>query len=280
MAGRPERTSILLWPTLMTLVGLAILIGLGSWQLERLAWKEGLIDKIRLREQTEPMLLDAAAALHAAGQDLEYTRVRARGRLLNDRALFYFAHEKDGPGAHVYVPMQTPDGAIVIVNRGFLPDSQRSPFIAAARMPGPETEVLGLLRRPGIKGWFVPDNNIEKNQWYWRDLPGMAKAMTTGSGQKVVPFFLDAVAADAPAPAEPKAGAPSLRPIAEGASPVPRGGATRLELPNRHLEYALTWYGLAAALSVVYLTYLIRLRRQRRERWILGAARRRIWGNP
>jgi surfeit locus 1 family protein len=42
----------------------------------------------------------------------------------------------------------------------------------------------------------------------------------------------------------------------------PKGGVTRLELPNRHLEYALTWYGLAAALVAVFAAFAVTRWRQ------------------
>src|SRR4029079_6200113 len=115
------REKRLLWPGVATLAGIAMLIALGNWQMRRLAWKEGLIAAIAERAHAEPVSL--ADAEHR-GEDIEYLRVKARGKLLNDKELhFYALDEKDGVGWHVVTPLQLTDGAVVFVNRGFVPDA-------------------------------------------------------------------------------------------------------------------------------------------------------------
>ena len=266
----------LFWPTVTTVITLGFLAALGTWQLERRAWKEGLIEQIHQRTTAEPIVLDAAAMLLAKGDDLEYVPVRARGRFLHDKEMFYFASGPQGPGYHVYTPLVGATGIVLLVNRGFLPESERGigrSNSADAVKPGaeaPVSEVVGLLRRPGAKGLFAPGNDTSRNLWYWRDLNGMAdQALGAGTAarKQVLPFFIEAVAA------------------ASGVKPVPgtpRGGVTRVELPNRHLEYALTWYSLGLALIGVYLAFARSRRQIARERFILGdpkgAARRSSWG--
>jgi surfeit locus 1 family protein len=105
-------------------------------------------------------------------------------------------------------------------------------------MPGQiegEIELTGLLRMPSTKGTFTPDNEPQHNLWYWRDLDGLIRATFAAGDRARVPAFVDAEAA--------------------ALGGWPKGGATLLELPNRHLEYAITWFGLAAALIAVFAAY-------------------------
>ena len=260
----------LFWVTLTTAVALAILAALGTWQLKRMAWKEALIEQIVVRANAEPIFLDGAATLYRAGEDLEYTPVRARGRFLHAKEMFYFASGPKGPGYHVYTPLIGPSGDMLLVNRGFITEVERNLDRSAGSDPAQLSEVVGLLRRPETKALFTPTNDRDHNLWYWRDLNGMAdQALVAGSDarRKALPFFLDAVSA----------------PVGTKLPPgTPRGGVTRLELPNRHLEYALTWYGLGLALIGVYIVFVRNRLQATRERFILGASggasRRRSWG--
>jgi surfeit locus 1 family protein len=236
----------LVWPTVCTLAALVVLIGLGTWQIQRKAWKESLLDAIAQRVTADPVTLDTAARRWTGGEDLEYLRVTARGGYHHDKERLLYAPERDGPGFHVFTPLETADGHYVFVNRGFVPEALRDPAARAAGQPQGEVEVTGLLRRPAEQGWFVPANEPARNLWFWRDLDGMAASALGRDQARVLPFFLDE------------------QPRKSGAAdaPWPRPGVTRLDLPNRHLEYALTWYGLAGTLIAVYLAFAIgRLRR-------------------
>lgn len=224
--------------SLFAAAGVAVLLGLGTWQLERKARKEDLLRTIAARSKQAPIDVEVAAARRAAGENLEYAPVRAKGRLLPERSLFYYAPGPQGPGYHVYAPLVIPSGKAVLINRGFLPAAERAVAVHARPSSGDTIEVVGLLRSPGSAGWFTPSNDPQQNLWYWRDLPAMARQALAPSTD-VFPFFIEELARPAGSPRAPG---------------EPAGGATRLDLPNRHLEYALTWYGLAAALIGVYLT--------------------------
>lgn len=248
----------LFWPTLAMLIVLGCLLGLGTWQLSRKAWKEELIETIHHRAGAEPIVLDAAVLLFKT-DDLEYTPVRARGRFIPAKTMLYFAPDQRlGPGYHLYMPLETQGGDLVIINRGFVPERELG--AVQSRMQGPPespTEVIGLLRKSGTKGLFAAANDRLQNRWFWRDLAGMTEHVQDGSRKSVAPFFLDALQEKGP--------------IVAG---VGRGGATRLDLPNRHYEYAMTWYGLAAALIGVYLAF-VRGRRNRRFQLTYGGTKRR-----
>src|SRR5690606_13323628 len=114
----------LLWPTLAALAGLAVLIGLGNWQMRRKAWKEGLIAQIAARVHADPRPLMAVAGPSGrrARQDLEYTHVSARGRFLHDKERYLYTPSREGVGWHVYTPLRLDAQRLVWVNRGFVPD--------------------------------------------------------------------------------------------------------------------------------------------------------------
>ncbi|MFM9938892.1 MAG: SURF1 family protein [Hyphomicrobiaceae bacterium] len=234
-----RRPRTLFWPTLMTVLGALFLVGLGTWQLDRKAWKEALLQRIEERAKAEPIVLDAAASLFKSGDDLEYTRVRARGRLLTERSRFLFQAQGMAAGYHVYTPLETPSGATLLVNRGFVPEAQLSTIDTSPADRNRIVDIVGLLRRPGHKGWFDGQNDPAKNRWYWRDLDGMAKASFPDGRREIYPFFLDIEASAAPR-----------------AASYPQPGVTRVQLSNKHLQYAMTWYGLALTLIGVYLLYI------------------------
>jgi surfeit locus 1 family protein len=228
----------LVWPAVATLVGVAFLIGLGTWQMRRLAWKEGLIGAIAERTHAPPVALATVEARAAEGGDPEYARVTVDGWFLNDHELYFYAFDESlGPGYHVLTPMKRADGSIVFVNRGFVPLDRKDPATRAAGQPSGDVEIVGLVRAPQPPKLFTPDNDPAKNIWYWYDLPAMTAAALAGGDARVVPLIVDAEA----------------NPALPGG--LPKGGVTRVELPNRHLEYALTWYGLAAALVGVFVAF-------------------------
>jgi surfeit locus 1 family protein len=207
-----------LGPTLFTIFGMMLLLGLGTWQLERLHWKEGLIAQREagLHATAVPLPADLAAA-----RALEYRPVTAEGRLLGDRALYRYATSAAGaPGWRAFVPMVLGDGAAVLVEGRFT--ATRATDLEGTR------RITGLLRLPpAARGWFVPDDRPERNEWFAVDLPAMAAAAKIGP---VLPFYVDA-----------------------SGEPPP-------ELPNNHLQYAMTWYALAVALLVVYILLMRRRR--------------------
>jgi surfeit locus 1 family protein len=248
---RRLRKAQLIWPTLAALAGLAVLIGLGSWQMERKAWKEGLIARIAARVHADPVPLPAGPSTDGRG-DLEYLHVSARGRFHHDKERYLYAPIPGGPGWHVYTPLELEPRRIVWVNRGWVPEVRKAPDTRPqGQLPG-EVEVMGLVRLQVRPGWFTPQNDPTRNLWYWPDIAAMTASAfpagpqtgpQTGPGSPQSPVPLRLVL-EADAQPEPPGG-------------LPRGGVTRLELPNRHLEYAVTWYGLAGTLVGVYLAFAI-----------------------
>nr|WP_281493782.1 SURF1 family protein [Ancylobacter koreensis] len=232
---------------LAALAAFAVLVGLGIWQLERLAWKESLIAQVeaRIHQPLAPLPDEADWPAVNFAQD-EYRRVTAQGRFRHDLEVQVYAlidtapDGSGGPGYWVVTPLALADGSYVLVNRGFVPVDRRAPATRAeGQVDGPVT-VTGLLRLPEEAATFTPPNDPAKDSWFVRDPEAIASAKGL---LRVAPFLIDADAAANP-------------------GGLPRGGLTRVTFPNRHLEYALTWFGLAATLLGVFVA-LVWSRRRR-----------------
>lgn len=230
----------LLPAALTVLAAFAVLVGLGLWQMERLAWKEALIAQVEARVHEAPVALPPEAdwpKIDFAND--EYRRVTAHGRFRHDLEVQVYAlvdREPDGfggPGYWVVTPLALADGSFVLVNRGFVPLDRKDPATRGEGQVDDPVTVIGLLRLPEEGGLFMPANDPAKDSWYVRDPDEIASAKGL---VRVAPFLIDADATPNP-------------------GGLPRGGLTRLAFPNRHLEYALTWFGLAATLLAVFAAY-------------------------
>lgn len=235
----PSRRSnwLLLALSLPTLI---LLLILGTWQVQRLQWKEALLDRINERVAAEPVPLEEIASAYAAGADIEYRPVTVSGRLMNDREQHYLATWQGQSGFFVHTPLALEDGRSIFVNRGFVPYDRKDPVSRPAGQMEDIVQIGGLARTaPEEKPSFiVPDNTPDKNVFYWKDLDAMA-ASAQLAPEDVYPFYVDADGTPNP-----------------GGLPV--GGVTRIDLPNSHLQYAVTWYGLAFALVIVLAFWFLR----------------------
>jgi surfeit locus 1 family protein len=233
----PTRHRSLLWPTIWAALGLLLLLWLGTWQVQRLQWKEGLIAERNAALSATPVKLPSTLDDARA---LEFHPVRADGEFLNAHELYLNAQAFNGDqGFHIVTPFRLTDGRVIFIDRGFVPTNRRAPTSRAdGQIAGP-TAVTGLLRLPEPAGYFTPANELQKNSWFSIDLPAMAQAAGVGSG---LPFYIDADKTPNP-------------------GGYPQGGQTIIELPNDHLQYAITWYALAVALIAIYIRFALRRRR-------------------
>ncbi len=220
------------WPTVFTLPAVLLMLGLGVWQLQRLQWKEALIAERTERIAAAPIALPGP---DADVGDLEYRHLAAQGEFLHDKEIFLGARSMNGnTGYHVITPFKLSDGRIVLVDRGWIPlERKTADKRAAGNVAGP-VALDGVLRLNGRQTWFVPDNRPDLNFFFWVDLPTMAKL--AGLPDTETRYFVEA--GNTPNP---------------GGFPI--GGQTRINLPNDHLQYAITWFSLAIALSVIYILY-------------------------
>ena len=234
IAARLAALRSLLWPALMALAGIAVLVSLGVWQLQRLAWKEALIARVETRAKAPPSPLPPESIWAALRPDYEYRHVTLRGRFDGREALVFRGsgpEAGEGPGYLLLAPLLLPDGSAVIINRGFVPSASKDP--ASHAPPSGEVTVTGLMREPEPRNLFTPADQPEKNLWFTRD-PGAIAAHFGLS--RAAPFSVDADYSG-----DPKA--------------LPRGGTTVIAFPNSHLGYALTWFGLALALAGVFAAW-------------------------
>lgn len=236
-AGGRRRFRPSLWATICTVVSLAILIALGSWQVQRLFWKEGEIEKRQSRVSAPAVPLPEGFPDPAG---IEFTRVRLAGRFLHDEEFYLGARTENGRvGYHIVTPFALADGRVILVDRGWVPENRRDPATRAEGQLEGEVTLEGLLRTGGWKGFDFarPPNKPEERFYFWLDLPVMAEGVT--EGPVITEVYIDAVASEVP-----------------GGLPI--GGQTRIQLNNDHLEYAITWYAFAVILAVIWFLYSYR----------------------
>lgn len=195
------------------------LIGLGIWQIERLAWKRALIAQVDARVHAAPAAAPGPAhwAAITAARDA-YRHIATRGRYRDELATLVQAVTERGPGFWVMTPLVTDRGFTVLVNRGFVADRGAVP-------PGGAAAVTGLLRLSEPGGAFLRRNDPASDRWFSRDVAAIAAARRAGA---VAPYFIDADAAPG------------------AAANAPVGGLTVIRFTNNHLVYAITWFILAA----------------------------------
>jgi surfeit locus 1 family protein len=230
----------------LTLAALAVLIGLGKWQLDRLAWKEALIERIEARANGEAVSLTLAKEAWEADRDVEYYRVLLIGRFLHAHERHLYGIVDGNAGWRIITPLETTRGDIVLVDRGIVPEELKEPAKRPEGQIEGTVELVGIARAPGEPSAFTPDTQPAANRWFWRDVDGMIGSLPEELRPRVLPFMAEAERMDVP-------------------GGWPRGGATYLDLPNRHLDYALTWFGLALALLGVFFVYARRRLREPRQ---------------
>jgi surfeit locus 1 family protein len=228
-------------PATVAVAALAVLVSLGTWQLSRKAWKEALIATLTERLAAPPAGLPARTAWDRldAGA-MEFRRVALRAAFLHDReALVYttgssLRRDVSGPGYWVFTPARLEDGSLVVINRGFVPQGRQDPKSRSEGQVGGTVDLVGALRWPESGGIFTPADDPQRNLWFIRDHVAIAAAKQWG---RVAPFFIDL---ESPPPP----------------GGLPRTGPISPNLPNNHLQYALTWYGLALVLIVAFLIWV------------------------
>lgn len=206
----------LIAPLLFTLIGVAILVGLGVWQIQRLGWKEAMLADIAARIAADPVALPDAPA-----QDTDqYRQVAVEGVLEPGVLPVLTSRQPDGPGFRVISPFRTATGRRLLVDRGFVPEALRD-----AVPPGGPVRLEGALFWPNETDGFTPPPDLARNTWFARDLDAMAAALGTE------PLM---VVARAPL-----------------TGPWPDPQPISVNIANDHLAYALTWFSLAAIWAVM-----------------------------
>jgi surfeit locus 1 family protein len=226
----------MLVPTLWLIPLLAILIGLGTWQIQRLHWKVDLLAKIHIGLTSAPVPLRDVLSVYDADHvtAADYRRVTVRGLFENGEEIFFFTTGPQGdPVYHVVTPFLMDDGHTLLVDRGYIPmEMLHSAALKTGDLNGQRT-IVGIVRKPAAPNWFTPPIDKAGRIVHTRDPDVLAK---TFGIKNVFPMFLEADATPNP-------------------GGWPKGGVTIVDLPNNHLQYAITWFGLALGLLAVYLAY-------------------------
>ncbi len=224
----------LLVPAIFTLIVGGILVGLGIWQLDRLAWKDAIVARIEARTTAAPQPLPPREGWDALKpDDYEYRRVTVAGRFDNAKEAYILRASSDGPVYHVLTPLALAGGGTVLVDRGSVPAERRDPKTRLEGQPQGEVTVIGLMRPPEARNAFTPPDEPAKDRFYTRD---PAEIATHFQLNDAAPFVVDADATPNP-------------------GGWPKGGATIVEVPNNHFSYALTWFGLALGLFTVFVSW-------------------------
>jgi len=255
-SSSPRRVRLVVTGVLVAIL-VAGFSALGTWQVQRRAWKLALIDKVETRVHAPAVAAPGAAPGDlAAVADGEYRHVAVEGTWLPDTAAWVQASTDLGSGYWLLMALRPADGRPAIyVNRGFVPPDTRGHLERIATPTGP-VAVDGLLRLNEPNGAFLRENDPADDRWYSRDVI----ALSAARGLTVAPYFIDEGG-----PGSPTAAMPANSPATSSAPVTPVGGLTILRFHNSHLVYALTWYGLAL-MSVAAGVIVFRHERRRAAR--------------
>lgn len=226
---------------------ITLFTSLGIWQVNRLAWKADLIERVEARVHAVPQTAPLPAQWDGLSIDnSEYSAVQLNGQWIDGKEVTVYANTDLGPGYWVMAPMQVqadhsaqPAHAVIWVNQGFVPTALRQAPRPSAAAQGANVQVTGLLRWPEKDNLFLRENVPAEERWYrrWPHELSQARGLT----QATAPYFIDAFASPA---------------VAAGAEEWPRGGMTQIQFRNNHLSYAITWF-ILALLNVAALAYVL-----------------------
>ena len=220
------------WPTLFTVPAVIFMIGLSVWQVQRLYWKEWLINERVERTNAAPIALPP---MGTQTETVDFRRVTLHGHFDHAHEFYMAARSQNGnPGYWIVTPLLVDGGkGAVLINRGWVPTERKDPQQRAEGQLEGDVTIEAIIRQPQRQSWFQPANEPVKNVWYYLSPAEMAVASGLPLREDI---YLDAVKGDVP-----------------GGFPI--GGQTRINLPNDHLTYAVTWGALALALIVIYVMF-------------------------
>ena len=220
----------LLWPTLVTIPALIVLLMLGTWQVNRLHWKTALIAEFKARSTAAPIY----PAFEA--EPIEFQRIGIEGRFLHDETVYLTGRTYEGnAGFHVVTAFESTAGDLFLVNRGWVSEAYRAPDKRPFSISEDIQTLDGIIRLAQRQGQFVPDNEPERGFWFTMKPDEVANFLELPLAEQG--FYIDVVREE---------GQELTLPIA---------AEVKVEVRNSHLNYAITWYGIALSLIGVYFAY-------------------------
>jgi len=221
----------LFWPLFFGILGTVVLVSLGTWQLQRMAWKEGVIAEINARIASDPVALPDPIDVERD----KYLPVAASGTITEDEIHLLASTRDAGAVYRLVSAFETDGGRRIMIDRGWIKTADKD----AAR-PAHDVDAVGNLHWPDERDSFTPANDVDSNIWFARDVDQMAEVLNTEPVLLIVREDSDKGAIATPLPVDTAA------------------------LPNNHLEYVLTWYGLAIVWVAMTLYYLRRMRKTKK----------------
>ena len=224
----------LLWPSVFTIISLSILISLGTWQIKRLIWKENLI--YFYINQFENKVINLNQENNLAKQ-IEFRQISAKGKFLNKNEIYITGKTYEGnAGFHVVTPFLMDNGKILFVNRGWVSEKYKLPYNRKFSLIDKIVTIKGIARLPQKKGYFVPENDPQKNFWITIKPDEIKTYLKLNQQNFITDFYIDV-----------------LRDRKKIVLPI--GVKPEINLRNQHLSYAITWYSLSIALLIIYFLY-------------------------
>jgi surfeit locus 1 family protein len=229
-----------------TLLMLALLLGLGIWQLQRRTEKHALIATLTERLAAPPESLPPPSQWHTLTPAAdEFYRVRLTATYLRlPDAMVYSSGSAirtdiSGPGTWAFLPARLPTGETVVIDTGFVPNAMQDRGLqdraVAPLVTDAPVTLTGYMRFPEAAGMLTPQQNPAQRLWFTRD--HLAMARTLGWGGEVAPFYIDL---ETPVPA----------------SGLPKPGPLDVHLPDDHMQYAIIWFSLAGAVVIAFGAWL------------------------
>jgi surfeit locus 1 family protein len=219
-------------PLVSFVIALLILLSLSLWQVKRLVWKTNLIEQRVSNFEGEPKnLFDIKKP-----NENEFKKVFIEGQLLNNLEFFMPALSKNGNnGFHIIVPMEVEKKKLILFDTGWVPLAKKEKNKRLNNLIKEKKIFTAVIRLPGRKGYFQPDNDNIKNFWFFVEPKLMEETISMKLENK---FYLEAVD--------------------NGPNGFPLGNQTRIYLRNNHLQYAITWFLIALSLIGVFIFASIR----------------------
>jgi surfeit locus 1 family protein len=236
--ARPAGQSFSILTLILVSLAVLALCGLGVWQVKRLQWKTDLLARVQALQYAPAEPLNVALNHVQAGRDVDFIRVTTACESGSPApAARVYTVTDDGPGWRPIVLCRLKAGpySAVLLDLGFEPDGARAADTTLAAPP----ELVGVLRSAPRHRPFMATPVNGPGEFGWRDAHGIAAAL---GAPDAAPVFLML---------EQPAAAKAIRP-----QPAP------IDIPNNHLGYAITWFGLAAALIAIYIAALMSRRRK------------------
>lgn len=220
-------------PTLVTIPIFLLVAALGIWQIERLSWKNSILQNISAELAAAPVQLPE---ITAPPEKYHYLHVMLKGQYLHqDEMIRQARYYKGALGVNILTPMRLDDGRYILVNRGWAPNEKSKQESRQESLVGGEQEVEAVISASLGRGLFVPENNPDKNEWFWLDID----AMRAHTGLALIPAVAEAIKVTTP-----------------GGYPISADG--HIDIRNDHLMYAITWFAMALSILVIYFVYHLR----------------------